>query len=237
MQHAAMTLVADSIAASDYEGWVAYLGDGTPIYEEVRHSAKRGSLIRDGIELAARPADRQTMEWRDLPMDRIWRVELYFARGRWGKTGRDQPVCQIDRVPDDPDFRFIQFKRASKAVVSSKGLAAKRALATSGPFHQVRSDLGAADRLIREYDARRDHPSGQIRTGLYAYVMGYYTTRSPTGSVSSCVLVEFTKAGKKNELGERLHPCLSKRSGLGFGLSPDLLDMEAPDVASLTRTG
>jgi hypothetical protein len=116
----------ESIASSGYEGWVVWL-DGTPvrnpggvllgydnsipIFEAVPHNPHLLNIAEGtGQEQEVRAISRQTMDWEDVPHDRINTLEYYGFRGAW-----DQPVCTITKIPDHR-VRWIQFKCAAMIV-------------------------------------------------------------------------------------------------------------------------
>lgn len=104
-------LTPESLAASDFEGWVAWI-DGTPLFERVPHNPTLLGLVAGARETATRRADRATLEWRDVPADRVDRFELYFGREHWP----DQPVIRIDREPGHHALRFVQMKMGGLVV-------------------------------------------------------------------------------------------------------------------------
>ncbi len=93
---------AASVAASDYEGWLVYLDDGTPIFEAVRRDPKLISVVKGGVDTVERPVGRNCLEWKDLPHSRIARVEVYYRRGL-----ADQPCFRVDRHPGQHAIRFL----------------------------------------------------------------------------------------------------------------------------------
>lgn len=100
------------ISETDYEGWVAWV-DGNPIFEHVEYNPKLLPLFDDANALEYRGKSRNTLDWKDLPHDRITRVELYFARERYA----NQPVWRADREPG-LNMRFIQMKMGSIVVAT-----------------------------------------------------------------------------------------------------------------------
>lgn len=101
----------ESIAASDYEGWVAWV-DGSPIFERVPWNPNLLQIVTGASEQAVRFEDRNTTEWRDVPNQKIERFELYFDRAHW----QNQPVIRMDREPGHHAVRFIQLKLGGLAV-------------------------------------------------------------------------------------------------------------------------
>jgi hypothetical protein len=145
---------ATSLAYSDYEGWVAYTAEG-PIFERVpfsQASAKGGYGLAQPIPGAVLPttreADRNTVEWRDLPHDKILRVELYWARHRVEPSR--QPVVRLDR-PVGMNVRFFQFK-------------------TGGVLIQG----GQSSGVPVSHNVFKDLSRGQERTGIIAWTVGYW---------------------------------------------------------------
>lgn len=107
---------AMSIRDSDYIGWVAYV-DGQPIFEAVRRPVGAYQLAATAPDAPIhRAEDRRTMQWRDLPHERVERVELYWARGQLS-----QPAFRIDRAPDCHTMRFLQMKRGGISVPTQAG--------------------------------------------------------------------------------------------------------------------
>lgn len=124
------------IAESDYEGWVGWVDgapvlnpstnglvawDGcTPIFEEVPHQPTLFPLAH-GLEDRARNVnfgDRKTLDWKQLPHERVMILELYAFRNTYG----NQPLVTLYRNVNR-DVRWIQFKRGS--IVVPGGLVTK----------------------------------------------------------------------------------------------------------------
>lgn len=192
MDEKALDVYAYSLANSDYIGWVAYV-DGSPIHEHVpfAQGLRKGGvglaqLTPDAKGLPARPENRNTMEWRDLPHERVHRVELYWARENVPPS--HQPVIRLDR-PQGADVRFIQFKRA--ALLTSAGFAAKR---------------DAAD--------LKDLRSGQERIPLISWTIGVWDKRA-SEAVLLEVFPDRTE-GYVEVHGPVPHPCWPRPVGFGL---------------------
>lgn len=189
----ALEVYAHSLARSDYVGWVAYV-DNVPIYEHVPFAQ---GLRKGGVGLAqptpkaqtltARAENRTTMEWRDLPHDKIQRVELYYARERVPVDR--QPVIRFDREPG-ADLRFIQFKTG--ALLTASGMATKK----------NQEDL----KHLR---------MGQERIPLISWTMGYWDKRkgecvlvevTPNADGEGCMEI----------YGPVPHPCWPRPIGFGL---------------------
>lgn len=82
--------------------------DGAPIFERVDHNAALVQVAPGGIDLPVRQEARNVKEWKDLPHDKVERVELYFLREH---GYADRACIRIDRQPGADAMRFIQFKR------------------------------------------------------------------------------------------------------------------------------
>ena len=195
----------DSIAASGYEGWVAWT-DGTPVinpgsvligydnstplFEAVPHNPYRlGIALDTGKEREVRATGRQTMDWKDLPHARVNTLELYGFRSAFA-----QPVITIMRQLDR-ELRWIQYKRG--AVV-------------------VQTLIRAVDEVV----------TGQERTGITGWVVGYWDM-----TAGHAKLWEFNSDGSKGPILEfegSNHPCWSKP--LGFGLAPMVLGLKDSQV-------
>ncbi len=111
------------LAPSDYIGWVAYV-DGVPIYEHVPNlqaSTKGGGEMAQPVAGALlmpyRKIERNCMDWKQVPYDRVQRLEIYFGR-EW-ISPRNQPPIRLDR--GNPALRFIQFKRGAIIVQAGAG--------------------------------------------------------------------------------------------------------------------
>jgi hypothetical protein len=94
---------------------VAWVYD-EPIFEHVEFNPNLLPLLSGAQMLEYRAKSHNTLEWRDLPHDRLTRVELYFARERFP----DQPAWRADRELG-LDMRFIQMKMGS-IVIDSTGM-------------------------------------------------------------------------------------------------------------------
>jgi hypothetical protein len=111
----AMEVWAASLRDSDYEGWVAYV-DGSPIFEAAPFEPRLAQPVIGAHVHPYRPAGRNVIEWRDLPHERVHRVELYFCRQRY-----QQPVIRMDRQPGNVQLRFIQLKLGGLVLESGVG--------------------------------------------------------------------------------------------------------------------
>lgn len=193
----------DSLKASSYEGWVAWI-DGSPVinpttqgimgydgctalFERVKEDYKLQSLVYGGKTLETRVEDRQTIDWKELPHHRVRVLELYAFRDLYP----NQPLIQISAQPNH-DIRWIQYKRG--------GLV----LHTHGD-------------------------SGQQRLGISSWVMGYWDRTAGQAELWDYP-ARGGKVEKKDFSGSN-HPCWPRP--LGFGLSPAVLglkDSEVPQV-------
>jgi hypothetical protein len=107
-------VIQTSIAASDYEGWVAWIDD-TPIFEHVEYNPKLLPLISDASHLEFREKAHNVLEWKELPHDKLTRVELYFCRKKYP----GQPAWRCDREPG-LEMRFIQMKLGSITIATDR---------------------------------------------------------------------------------------------------------------------
>lgn len=197
---------------STYEGWVAWVGgqavcapdgtllgyDGTtPLFEAVPHNPLMAQVAGGLQDRAPQGGDRQSVDWKDVPQERVVMLELYaFREERRGGGGRfdcGQPVISILKQPGR-DLRWIQFKRGGVLVPT-----------TVGPDSE---------------------PIGQQRTGITAWVMGYWDR-----SVGHAEMWEVPRVGAwppKLELQGANHPCWPRP--WGFGLSPHVLGLMPEEV-------
>jgi hypothetical protein len=83
-----------NIADSGYIGWVVWV-DGVPIFQSVPHNSKLAQPMSGAYLQQVRASDRNTMDWSDLPHDRIHRLELYGFHDIY-----DQPVFRMDKPLD-----------------------------------------------------------------------------------------------------------------------------------------
>jgi len=104
-------ITTEALRASSYEGWVAWLKDGSPIFEAVPFLPKLKQAIAGGLEFAYRKESRNTMDWIKVPFKQIDRLELYFDRS----AGRPQPAIMLAREPN-AELRFFQMKMGSLVV-------------------------------------------------------------------------------------------------------------------------
>lgn len=194
-----------SLAASDYEGWVAWVGghpvvgpdgilrawDGcSALLEAVPHNAGLAQLVR-GTE-RVHHAERGVIDWAELPHARVRCLELYAFRA--SRPGETQPLISVQAQPGR-DLRWIQYKRTG-IVVSAGG--------------------GVAD--------------GQRRTGIESWTVGYWDR-----TVGQMQMWRIPRRGPWPsekypllELDGANHPCWPRP--LGFGLAPHVLGLSADDV-------
>ena len=93
----------------DYEGWVAWLDEGQPIFEASPKLVRAAQVSTAGLTLAHREADgRTTMDWKHVPVEKVNRLELYWLRHLY--PAERQPLVRIDRPRGDEGIRFIQYK-------------------------------------------------------------------------------------------------------------------------------
>jgi hypothetical protein len=113
-----------------------------------------------------------------------------------------QPLVKITAPPDGHDIRWIQFKRRS---IVAETAVARRTRERSGPS------------------------SGQSRTGISSWVMGYWDR-----TVGQAQYWDYPARGGKIEAFEysgRNHPCWPRP--LGFGLAPAVLGLRPEQVYPL----
>jgi len=107
-------LMNNNIAESDYEGWVAWVNDD-PIFEHVEYNPRLLPIMPGSVSLEYRGKSNNTIAWKDLPHNKLTRVELYFAREKF----QNQPVWRADREPG-LDMLFIQMKLGSITLSTNK---------------------------------------------------------------------------------------------------------------------
>ncbi len=150
-------IVAPDIAASNYEGWVAY-ANGSPIFEAVEKNPYLKPLA-PGVAEAIRPRDRTHVEWRDLPHPQLQAIELYAFREVYGI----QPIMRIDREPGNEELRFIQMKLG--ALQFGPGIAGQQRTGVIGYrigyWNPVRFECDLIE-LTREHRKQMD-PAGEFR--------------------------------------------------------------------------
>lgn len=109
------------IAETGYEGWVAWLADGTAIFESRVPNPRLVQLMADAArssyDSAVRLPGRQVMDWKELPHERIKRVAIYCFQGYY----TEQPVMVIERPPGLVAMRFIQMKSRGLQIPSGAG--------------------------------------------------------------------------------------------------------------------
>lgn len=204
---------------SSYEGWVAWV-DGhavmgpderilgydkcTALFEEIKHQPELTALVRDSKVRTPRASSRQTIEWKNLPHDRVVMLELYAFRDTYrhgGAFGVGQPVVSMLR-PYDHDVRWIQFKRGGVIVPS-----------------------------VSHRDQER---GGQRRTGISAWVIGYWNR-----TIGQAEVWEVPAAGgkwpPKLEFQGINHPCWPRP--FGFGYAPHVLGLAEEEVPSAPLLG
>lgn len=106
----------NSIAESDYEGWVAWV-EGSPIFEAEPFNVKLAPLFDEKLGRPARKETHQTLDWKKVPNEKIERLDLYFAR----KVYKNQPVIRIDKEPGHNWVRFVQMKLGSMIFGPTEG--------------------------------------------------------------------------------------------------------------------
>lgn len=92
---------AEHIAASDYEGWVAYV-EGSPLYQAVDRPKKAPPIIESMDQGIYRPEGPRTLSWKELPHAKVHRVEIWMREESQGPLR-----FRLDRSPDNPHMRFI----------------------------------------------------------------------------------------------------------------------------------
>ena len=107
----------ESIAATGYTGWVAWVDDGgpewSPVFESRPHNPKLaqvvGSLVRPEEE-AVRKRSNQTMDWKQIYGDPalMAKVQLVAVFAFYGHYTQ-QPLMVIQR--NAPGCWFIQYKK------------------------------------------------------------------------------------------------------------------------------
>ena len=99
--------ISTSLAESDYQGWCAWLDDGTVILEAVANPRGRLPLMAGGVELPTRREGRNVLDWKNLPHQRVTQLELYFFRKKY-----QQPCVRISTPPGWSHVRWLQYKAA-----------------------------------------------------------------------------------------------------------------------------
>lgn len=151
----------DSLAYSDYIGWVVYDQAGAPIFEYVPWGSDHGVVgttradngrgyaqpIPDAMVLPFRARGRNCLDWKDLPHGKLQRVEIYFGREHIPPSG--QPAVSLDARPGS-DVRF--FQRKQQAIL-----------------------VHAAGHIVEK--------SGQHRTGIIFYRVGFFNVTKGVGQM------------------------------------------------------
>lgn len=198
-----------SLAESDYTGWVAWIDgspiidprdgrllgwDGcTPILESRPPNPYLIQLEGGGGEGPVRHDSRHVMDWRHLPHERVVTLEMYGFRA----TYPGQPVVSIVAQPDRR-LRWIQYRRRSIL---------------------VRAGVGGS-------------PEGSpSRTGVTSWVMGYWDTTVGQAQMWD-VPANGGKIGRLEFSGSN-HPCWPRP--LGFGLNPVVLGLTPEQVPEAPR--
>ncbi len=136
---------AMAIRDSGYEGWVAWLDDGgplwTPVFQAVKHS--RVLPLAHGMrDLDDRPVTRTTMEWPQVPQRQIQRLEVY---GLHASFPNDQPIVRLDREPG-ADLRFVVLNMGGTVVHAN----------TDGTVSRGQERLGFVGWKVGVWDVRGD---------------------------------------------------------------------------------
>lgn len=176
---------AQSIAESDYEGWVVWLGD-QPIFESAPMLPGLLPSATGAKVLPLRHGGRSTMDWKEIPMEKANRFELYFSRD----TYPDQPVFRVDKEPESVNTRFIQMKMGGIVVHTAD---------------QPKKEKEGFQ-LTRELGITR----GQERLGIVGYKVGFWVPER-----EDCQLWEFTRENWKH-LGKRKSPISAPPLGFGL---------------------
>ena len=136
---------SSTIAASGYEGWVAWMPSG-PVFEKSDFATGLTPVATGAPADIIRRGDNRTKDWYELEANMIERLELYFAREQFS----DQPAFRADREPGASNTRFIQLKMGGIVVRTFPG--------------------GGRDAL----SASREITRGQERLGVSGYKVGYW---------------------------------------------------------------
>lgn len=108
-------ITGEALSQSSYEGWVAWLEDGSPVFEQVSWDPSLARLIDGGRSLPYRGPAPNCLEWKDVPQQKVSRLELYFFRGEPYWSPYRQPIVLIQRSTPYP-FQWIQMKMAGLQV-------------------------------------------------------------------------------------------------------------------------
>lgn len=199
---------AEALRLSEYEGWVAWVDDDLPLFE-ARPPRPDLAPLASGADEQHRRADRQTIDWDDLPHERVEELHLYFARDRYDT----QPIVRLVRWPDAP-MRWIQMKM--------RGLQAQAMVV---PREERDQDAGVQRTEIQGY-----------RMGYYNPAM-LGVTGPPDMRYSPTLIIEVTRE-EVRQAPHNCHPCWPRPHGLGFapkvlGLTAD--DVPSPPDAAGNR--
>lgn len=138
---------SQSIAESLYVGWVVWI-DGNPVFQEVPVNFKLHQTVYGGLAVKNRRADRNTVDWRDLPHAKINRLEVYGFHEHY----THQPLIRIDREPGAVDLRY--------ACMTMQGLAFGPGIVGQARTGIAGWKVGWFNPARKEYDLweiRRDH--------------------------------------------------------------------------------
>jgi hypothetical protein len=105
------------IAGAGYIGWVVWI-DGSPIFQSVPHNAKLAQASSSAYVQPVNRADRNTVDWKDLPQAKLSRFELYGLREFYPK----QPLFRMDRPPGAPEVRWTCLTMQGIAIGTGGGL-------------------------------------------------------------------------------------------------------------------
>lgn len=151
-----MTELPSSIAESGYVGWVATLTDGSVLFEAVPRAT---SAMPGAVTKSRRPEDRNVIDWRDVPHERISRLEVYGFHDHYS----EQPLIRLDREPGATDIRYCVLTMAGLAV-STAGRKGVRHIGVSGWrvgwFNPARGEYDIWE--IRKSGRRRLAPDGTV---------------------------------------------------------------------------
>ncbi len=142
-------LTTEALKASSYEGWVAWV-DNSPIFEEVRSLPKLAQVMAGGSQPSYRRGSHNTMDWTQLPFERVQMVQLYFDRA----LGRKQPVIEMAREPN-ADVRFFQFKRGGVVVNAGMNAPAGHGQHRTGVQSYVMGYYDRARKFAQMWEVRR----------------------------------------------------------------------------------
>jgi hypothetical protein len=144
-------VIAPSVAASDYVGWMVLLADGAHVFEAVPPVYGLAQLL-PGEQEGWRPLDRTSIEWPNLPHHQVMEVELYAFRA----TYPIQPIMRITREPGCTELRFMQMKMRG-IVVGTGGTRGQERTALAG------YRIGYWNPPRREYDLVECTPQHRLQ--------------------------------------------------------------------------